>query len=105
MSAETHSSLFFPGFDKLVHCGFFFVFATLACNGVIRRKGAQTILNAISIVVISIGFGAMIEIMQKFIFTWRDGDWGDLFADSTGAAMAVFAILVTVFSATRYEKN
>lgn len=98
------STLFFPGFDKLVHCGFFFVFVTLAANGYIRLVNKFSFATAIIIFFIALAFGGSIELLQKYVFTWRDGDWGDFFADSVGAGMATFCILV-IHSAVKYEKR
>ncbi|MBS7565938.1 VanZ family protein [Mucilaginibacter sp. Bleaf8] len=97
------SPSFFPGFDKLVHCGFFFVFTTLACNGIIRQRGTLSYWNAFKVLIIAIAFGALIEILQSLIFTWRSGDWNDLFADTVGVCMAMFSVLITVL-AIRNEK-
>lgn len=94
---------FFPGFDKLVHCGFFFVFTALMASGLIRMSGRLYLQHTLGIVLAGVAFGALIEILQYAVFTWRDGDWADLFADSVGVGMAAFCILVTL-AATRYAK-
>jgi hypothetical protein len=39
----THQPLFFPGFDKLVHCGFFFLLVIFWCNGIVRQQNARPI--------------------------------------------------------------
>jgi len=96
MGGVPHSPLFFEGFDKMVHCGLFFVFTTLVINGIIRQKGNLGWLNAVIVLVIAIVFGALIELLQLYIFTWRSGDWNDLFADSVGAGMATFGSVLNV---------
>lgn len=98
-----HSPRFFPGFDKLVHCGFFFVFTALACNGTIRQRGTLSYWNAFKAMIIAIAFGALIELMQLLLFTWRSGEWNDLFADTVGVGMAMFSVLITV-GAVKHEK-
>lgn len=100
------SPLFFPGFDKLVHCGLFFVFSTFAGSGVIRQYGTRhfTLVAGLKVFAVAIIFGGIIELLQLYIFTWRSAEWDDLFADSVGAGMAVFCILVTLF-ATSNEKD
>ncbi len=103
MGSVENSVHFFPGFDKLVHCGFFFVFTVLLANGFIRRQGRLYVQHIAGILIASIAFGGLIEVLQFAVFTWRDGDWADLFADSVGVGMAGFCILV-VLAATRYEK-
>lgn len=97
------SHLFFPGFDKLVHCGMFFVFTVFAANAHIRAKGNISIGMGLLLFLIAVAFGGIIELLQLYIFTWRDGDWADLFADSVGAGMATFCILV-INSASKYDQ-
>ena len=96
MGEVTQSPRFFAGFDKLVHCGLFFVFNIFLTYGIISQKGNLSWLNAVKALVITIAFGAAIELLQLYIFTWRSGDWNDLFADSVGAGMATFGTVLTV---------
>lgn len=100
------SRIFFPGFDKLVHCGIFFVLTVLYCYGSIRkgRSGSIPIGMMIKNALLVIGYGGLIEILQARIFTWRSGDWNDLFADTIGIGMGIFAVLLTG-NAISYEKN
>lgn len=100
------SPRFFPGFDKLVHCGFFFVFVVLAANGFIRQQLSQrlAVKQALLITLIAVLFGALIEILQLTIFTWRGGEWPDLFADAVGACMGIFSVLITI-NATEHGKK
>jgi VanZ family protein len=94
------SHLFFPGFDKLTHCGLFFVLTAFVGSGFIRQYGNHqfTLLVGIKIFCISVLYGGIIELLQRYIFTWRGAEWADLFADSVGAGMAVFGILVTLYA-------
>ncbi|WDF55540.1 VanZ family protein [Mucilaginibacter sp. KACC 22063] len=103
MGKVGESPLFFQGFDKMVHCGFFFVFTVLASNGYTRQSGKVTFTNTLAIMFIAIMFGGLIEVMQTYLFPWRSGDWNDLFADTVGVGMATFCILV-INSAIKYEK-
>ena len=100
------SPVFFPGFDKLVHCGFFFVLVVFYCNGLIRQQCEPYLpyKGIILFTVIAIAYGGAIELLQLLVFTWRDGEWNDLLADAVGAAMGAFSVLVT-FSALRYVKK
>jgi len=100
------SHLFFPGFDKLVHCGFFFMVVVLMCNGYIRQQNDNDLSYkaAAVVTVIAILYGGLIEILQATVFTWRTGSWDDLFADAVGAGMAIFSILVTI-GAVKYVKK
>lgn len=102
----THEPLFFPGFDKLVHSGFFFVLVIFWCNGIIRQQNTRSISYKSAAIVtgFSILFGALIEVLQLTIFTWRSGEWPDLFADTIGVCMGIFSILITD-RAINYESN
>lgn len=90
------SHLFFEGFDKLTHCGLFFVLVVFYSNGYLRNNQHGT-LSAFPAFVITLGaiaFGAIIELLQLYVFTWRGAEWADLFCDTIGACMAMFCILV-----------
>lgn len=98
--------MFFTGFDKLVHSGMEFMLVLLIANGVLRQYKLTRLsyTTGISITVGVIAYGGLIELLQKYIFTWRDGAWDDLFADAVGASMAAFSILV-IQNAIHYAKN
>jgi VanZ family protein len=95
MGSLTRSPRFFPGFDKLVHCGLFFVFVVLYSQALIRKGCNITFAHAVKVFIAGVAYGALIEVLQIYIFTWRTGDLADLFADSVGAGMAAFSVLVT----------
>lgn len=100
------SHWFFPGFDKLVHCGFFFMVVVLGCNGFVRKQkgGKLSYKSAGIITMIAILYGGLIELLQLTIFIWRSGEWNDLFADAVGACMGIFSILVTIEAVKHDEK-
>ena len=56
------------------------------------------------ITVITIAYGGLIEILQKYFFSWRSGEWNDLFADVIGILMAAFSIFI-MLKAISYEKK
>jgi hypothetical protein len=89
--------LFFPGFDKLTHCGFFFVLVIFCCNGIIRQQNIKhfSYKTGAIVTIFAVVYGGLIELLQLTIFTWRSGEWGDLFADALGACMAIFSVLIT----------
>jgi VanZ family protein len=89
--------LFFPGFDKLVHCGLFFVLSVLYCYGSIRKWNTRSIRIEIAMknTVVLVSYGALIEALQSSVFTWRSGDWNDLLADTIGGCMGIFGVLLT----------
>ena len=96
---------FFPGFDKLVHCGLFAVLAVLYSAGSIRKWKTKTIRIEIAVknTIVLISFGAFIEALQNYI-PWRSGDGADLFADTVGACLGIFSVIVTAF-AVSHENN
>ncbi len=100
------SPMFFPGFDKLVHCGFFFVLVVFCCMGLIKQQTPKSIsyTSAGLITVLMIIYGGIIELLQLWVFTWRSGEWDDLFADAIGALMGAFGVMIT-FNAIKYVKN
>ncbi|GGH00783.1 hypothetical protein GCM10007415_40910 [Parapedobacter pyrenivorans] len=95
-SAATDSVPKFPGIDKLVHAGFFFVFTVLLYYGAIRRSGTSAPSWGISIkvIVFSSLFALFTEYLQWKIFTYRSAEAWDLFADAVGTGMGVFAYLL-----------
>lgn len=101
------SHLFFPGFDKLVHCGLFFVFTLLMCLDYLRTNTERhlTIFQLGKCILFPVLFGALIEILQLYLFTWRSGEWADLFADTVGTLMAVFAIASTLSSINKHKPS
>lgn len=92
----THEPLFFAGFDKLVHSGFLFLLVILWCNGIIRQQNGRRISYKTATIVtsVSILFGGLIELLQLTLFTWRSGEWPDLFADAIGACMGILAVMI-----------
>ncbi|MCO5936540.1 VanZ family protein [Mucilaginibacter sp. RB4R14] len=101
-----NSPMFFEGFDKLVHCGLFFVLSILYCAGSIRKWNTRSIRIEIAMknTVVLISYGALIEVLQTRIFTWRSGDWNDLLADAIGGCMGVFGVLI-ISNALNHEKS
>lgn len=94
------SHLFFPGFDKVTHCGLFFVQAAFLGSGYIRQYGVRyfTFFAGFKMFLLAVIYGGIIELLQLYVFTWRSGEWDDLFCDAVGAGMAIFAILVTLYA-------
>ncbi len=106
LGGVSKSPMFFAGFDKLVHCGLFFVLVVMLCSGLLRNSNRHNLnpVQAFWGLMIPIAYGAFIEILQLYIFTWRSGEWGDLFADTVGASMGLFSVLITLW-AVNYEKK
>lgn len=95
-SAATDNVPKFPGIDKLVHSGFFFVFTVLLYYGAIRRVGTfrPSWRISIRVVIFSCVFALFTEYLQWKIFTYRSAEVWDLFADAVGTGMGVFAYLL-----------
>ena len=96
----------FPGFDKLTHCGLFFVLVVFANNGFIRQQSEMHIsfLLIVIITVFAVLYGGLIELLQLWFFTWRSAEWDDLFADVVGASMGAFSVILTI-NAISYAKK
>ncbi len=94
----------FEGFDKLVHTGFFFVLTVFMFYGKIRQQNSYSfrILSVLKIFLIATAFGALIELLQWKVFTYRSADWWDLFCDVTGVGMGIFSYIF--LHRTRNEK-
>lgn len=94
-AGESH--LFFRGFDKLTHTGLFFVFTVFTFYGIIRKHGSVPLpfFWFILIPFVAFVFGGVIELLQWKVFTYRSGDWNDLFCDVLGSLMGVFCIWIT----------
>jgi len=85
----------FPGIDKLVHTGFFFVLTVLIFYGKIRQQKSYyfRITTVLKILFVTVSLGALIEILQWKIFTYRSAEWWDLFCDTTGVGMGIFSYI------------
>lgn len=92
-SVTDDQNTLFEGFDKLVHTGLFFVLTSLILRGKLKQIASHTLplITIFKIVLFSVFFGAFIEVLQWKVFTYRSGDWWDLFCDTLGVAMAVFS--------------
>jgi VanZ family protein len=106
LGSVSESPAFFPGFDKLVHCGFMFVLVVFLAFGVIKQQSPPSLSYKIVIfITLAVSaYGGIIELLQLYVFTWRDGEWNDFFADSVGACMGAFSVMLTV-KAMEYEKK
>jgi VanZ family protein len=88
--------LFFEGFDKLAHTGFFFVLSVLLFYGKIKQQNSYQyrLLTIIKIFAIGASLGALIEWMQWQWFTYRAPEWWDFLADMIGVAMGTFSYVI-----------
>ncbi|MBE9599630.1 VanZ family protein [Pedobacter sp. MC2016-24] len=90
------TGIFFEGFDKLVHLGFFFVLTVLLFYGKIRHQHNYSFrsLTIFKIILITATIGGGIEILQTTVFTYRSGEWWDFGCDMIGVLMAVFSYVL-----------
>ena|SRR5690606_36656646 len=95
-SSSTDDVPKFPGIDKLVHAGFFFVFTVLLFYGDIRKSGTPkpSWLTSIRVIAFASLFALFTEYLQWKVFTYRSAEAWDLFADAVGIGMGVFAYLL-----------
>lgn len=69
--------------DKLVHA---FMFCVLVYLWFLSFSKTQAITNQITffVVLLSVAYGGLLEIMQSTIFSERSGDWFDFMANALG---------------------
>jgi len=84
------NSLEIPHLDKIVHFGLFYILGIFLC----AELKYQTSLSykKIGLIVIALValYGAIIELLQYYLFVNRSGDYIDLLADISGGVIAVF---------------
>lgn len=80
----------FPHADKVAHVGMYFVMSALLWWEFRRsRTGQAAIWHAwIGAFLCPVLFSAAVELLQASLTTYRGGDWLDLLANITGAALA-----------------
>jgi len=86
----------FPGFDKLAHCGTFFVLTTLLYweSSVKHNYQLRKWVAILKIVLCTVIFAGATELAQRYFSPSRTADWWDFFADLVGIGMASFAFLL-----------
>jgi len=106
MGEVSHSPMFFAGFDKLTHCGMFFVLVVFYCMGFIRKRDFDSLTYSVAatVTIVAILYGGLIELLQLYIFTWRSGEWADWFSDAVGAGMGIFGVWLTIFAIKNVKK-
>jgi len=80
-----------PQMDKFVHMFLYFVFTLLLISETNTQKQfLKVTVNAILIAaLISLGYGAIIEILQKVLFVNRGADIWDMVANTSGFLFAI----------------
>lgn len=87
------SRLHFPGVDKLVHTGIFFVFTTLLLFGSLKNQRSRRFFNLSIVVVFIVSslFAISTELIQEHFTEYRSFELLDIFADHVGIGMAFFS--------------
>ena len=90
------SGLFFEGFDKLVHLGFFYVLTVLMFYGKINYQHHYRFrsLTIFKIILITAFIGAGIEFLQATFFKYRSAELWDFACDMIGVFMGVFSYVL-----------
>ena len=90
-----------PMFDKWVHIGLIAIMALLFCWGIYKRKhdDEKKRRNFILTGIICLGYGIMIEFIQRHFIPNRSFDMGDIIADGVGSLAGV------IYSFRKYIKK
>lgn len=83
-----------PHFDKIVHAGIYFILCSIIIyeSGFLKSKYSFSAL--FTILLISISYGILMEIMQEYVFIKRSNDIFDVIANSTGTVFSIFAFII-----------
>jgi len=95
-----------PNFDKLVHFLFFFVLSLLLFYETGKQQNAHFPRIRFGLLILGLGafYGGLIELLQKYIFTYRSADWYDFAADVSGALVAVLIAPFFVRKRTEFTR-
>lgn len=106
LSKHEGPSLFFSGFDKLAHLGFFYVLTILLFYGKIKYQHNYSFrsLTIFKIIMISVVVGGGIELLQWKVFTYRSAEWWDFICDMIGCLMGVFSYVLLHLSNYNEER-
>jgi VanZ family protein len=96
MPDSSGPGIFFEGFDKLVHLGFFYVLTIFLFYGKIRHQHNYSFrsLTIFKVILIGAFLGGAIELLQWKIFTYRSAEWWDFGCDMLGVFMGVFSFVL-----------
>lgn len=96
---------YFQGIDKMVHCGIFFVQATILYweNIAKSKHTASKWLTVLKVLIATTIFAVATEYAQMYFTNTRAADPWDVFADAMGIGMATFAF-VLIYKRNKNEK-
>jgi VanZ family protein len=78
--------------DKYVHLTFYFIFTVLWYLALRLKYIVSGFKIRLSIFLMAVVFGVLIELAQEFFTTDRSADVNDALANSTGSALAVLVL-------------
>lgn len=93
ISFNTLPSIGVSDADKYVHATFHFVFTMLWGMYFWKKQHDISIPRIVTIVIISLSFGILIEFLQETLTTTRHADILDVAANLTGALIALFVFV------------
>ena len=95
-TGDGDEGLFFEGFDKLVHLGFFYLLSVLLFYGKITSQHNYSFrsITIFKVIIISAIIGGGIELLQWKVFTYRSAEWWDFICDMIGALMGIFSYVL-----------
>ena len=95
----TTSWLELVSFDKFVHATMFFTLVCLWFLYLFYSNKLST-TSIVVILILSVAYGGLLEIMQATLFSERSGDWFDFIANSFGCVMGLW-----FFTKNKYRLN
>jgi len=78
-----------PHFDKIIHFSMYFILATLWMLDDFKKTKAFRMFNLIIIMIFSISYGLLMEVVQQIIVQDRTGDILDVLANTIGVIIAI----------------
>jgi hypothetical protein len=101
IDADKLSRFSFPGIDKLVHTGIFFVFTVLLLFASLKNDRTVRLISfpIVLILIVSSFFAIATELIQEYFATYRAFELWDIFADHVGIGMAYFSYLLFIIGA------
>jgi VanZ family protein len=87
----------FPGMDKVVHIMMYFIFSLLSCWAVTTESNYSWLLL---IIPVGIGWGILMEYMQRSMHIGRSFDPNDILANSFGV---VSGVLIYVLASQKFR--
>lgn len=93
--------------DKVAHFGMFFLLSAVSYFDYYRLHGGNPSKLKWFFwgFIVPVLYGVGIEFMQKYIFTWRSAEMGDLIADVLGSFVATTIAYIYIFRKEKSKKS